>query len=106
MLFIENFQTAEDYAIRSYYATMLRILRIAAFMISLFAPAVYVALTTYHQELIPTALLFTMAASSEGVPFQAAVEAGIMMFTFEILKEAGIRMPRPVGRPSASVGLL
>jgi len=106
MLFMENFQTSEDYALRSYYATTLRILRLTAFMISLFAPALYVALTTYHQELIPTDLLFTMVAASEGVPFPAAVEAGIMMFTFEILKEAGVRMPRPVGQAISIVGAL
>ena len=106
MLFVENFQTSEDYTIRSYYATVLRILRMAAFFISMFAPALYVALTTYHQELIPTALLFTMAAASEGVPFPAAVEAGIMMFTFEVLKEAGIRMPRPIGQAVSIVGAL
>lgn len=106
MLFVENFQTSEDYSIRSYYATMLRILRMAAFMISLFAPALYVALSTYHQELIPTSLLFTMAASSEGLPFPAAVEVGIMMFAFEILREAGVRMPRPVGQAISIVGAL
>jgi spore germination protein KA len=106
MLFIENFQTSEDYAIRSYYATMLRILRLMAFTISLFSPAVYVALTTYHQELIPTALLFTMAASSEGVPFPAALEAAIMMFTFEVIREAGVRMPRPAGQAISIVGAL
>ncbi len=106
MLFMENFQTSEDYAIRSYYATVLRILRLSTFMISMFAPALYVAFTTFHQELIPTSLLFTMAAASEGVPFPAAVEVSIMMFTFEILREAGIRMPRPVGQAISIVGAL
>lgn len=106
MLFMENFQTAEDYIVRSYYASVIRFLRLSAFLISLFAPALYVAFSTYHQELIPTSLLFTMAASSEGVPFPAAVETAIMMFTFEILKEAGIRMPRPVGQAISIVGAL
>lgn len=106
MLFIENFQTAEDYVMRSYYATVLRFLRLSAFAISLFAPALYVALATFHQELIPTDLLFTMMAASEGVPFPAAVEAGIMMFTFEILREAGVRMPRPIGQAISIVGAL
>ena len=106
MLFVENFQTAEDYITRSHYATMVRILRLIAFIISLFTPALYIALTTYHQELIPTTLLFTMAASSEGVPFPAAVEMGIMMLVFEILREAGIRMPRAVGQTISIVGAL
>jgi spore germination protein KA len=106
MLFIENFQTSEDYAVRTGYATALRILRFIAFIISLFGPATYVALTTFHQELIPTTLLFTMAASSEGLPFPAALEAGIMMLAFEILKEAGVRMPRPIGQAISIVGAL
>lgn len=106
MLFIENFQSTEDYITRSQYATVMRILRLTAFIISLFAPALYIAFTTYHQELIPTTLLFTMAASSEGVPFPAAVEIGVMMIIFEILREAGIRMPRPVGQTISIVGAL
>lgn len=106
MLFVENFQNAEDYITRSHYATMMRLLRLTAFLISLFAPALYIALTTYHQELIPTTLLFTMAASSEGVPFPAVVEISIMMIIFELLREAGIRMPRPVGQTISIVGAL
>lgn len=106
MLFIENFQSAEDYIMRSHYATMIRILRFMAFIISLVTPALYIALSTYHQELIPTTLLFTMAASSEGVPFPAVVEMSLMVIIFEILREAGIRMPRPVGQTISIVGAL
>ena len=106
MLFVENFQSAEDYIARSQYATMMRLLRLTAFFISLFAPALYIALTTYHQELIPTTLLFTMAASREGIPFPAVVEMGIMMLIFEILREAGIRMPRTIGQTVSIVGAL
>ena len=106
MLFVEVFQSAEDYITRSQYATVMRLLRLTAFLISLFAPALYIALTTYHQELIPTTLLFTMAASREGIPFPAVVEMGIMMIIFEILREAGIRMPRPIGQTISIVGAL
>lgn len=106
MLFIENFQASEDYAVRTSYATSMRILRFIAFFISLFGPALYVALATYHQELLPSTLLITMAASSEGLPFPAALEAAIMMLSFEILKEAGVRMPRPIGQAISIVGAL
>lgn len=106
MLFIENFQSAEDYITRSHYATMMRILRLIAFFISLLTPALYIAFSSYHQEMIPTTLLFTMAASSEGIPFPAAVEMSIMMLIFEILREAGIRMPRPIGQTISIVGAL
>lgn len=106
MLFIENFQSTEDYITRSYYASTMRILRMISFFISLFAPALYIALSSFHQELIPTTLLFTMAASSEGTPFPAVVELGLMMLIFEILREAGVRMPRSVGQTISIVGAL
>ncbi len=106
MLFVENFQSSEDYAVRTSYATSMRILRFIAFFISLFGPALYVALATYHQELLPTSLLITMLASSEGLPFPAVVETFVMMLSFEILKEAGVRMPRPIGQAISIVGAL
>ncbi|MDV3429294.1 MAG: spore germination protein, partial [Bacillota bacterium] len=106
LLFIEGFQSAEDYYSRPYFASLLRILRFTCFFISTLAPATYVMLTTFHQELIPTTLLFTMAAGREGVPFPAVLEAGLMVITFEILREAGVRLPRPVGQAVSIVGAL
>lgn len=106
MLFIEAFQTSEDYYARSFYASFLRWLRVICFAISLAAPAIYVAITTFHQEVIPTALLFTMAAAREGIPFPAVMEAFIMLIAFEILREAGVRLPRPVGQAVSIVGAL
>lgn len=105
-LFLESFQTTEDYYIRPYMATFLRWIRFTSFFISILAPAVYVAFTTYHQELIPTELLFTIAVSREGTPFPAAVEALIMIMAFEILRESGVRLPRPVGQAISIVGAL
>lgn len=106
MLFIEGFQSAEDYYSRPYLSSFLRMLRILSFFISILAPATYVMLSTFHQELIPTTLLFTMAAGHEGVPFPAVMEAGLMIITFEILREAGVRLPRPVGQAVSIVGAL
>lgn len=106
MLFIEGFQNSEDYYSRPFFASLLRILRFIAFAISVLAPSTYVVLSTFHQELIPTTLLFTMAASREGVPFPAIMEAGLMIITFEILREAGVRLPRPVGQAVSIVGAL
>ncbi len=106
MLFIESFQTAEDYYARPIYASIIRLLRFVAFFITVFAPAVYIALTTFHHELIPTTLLFTIANAREGTPFPVFVEALIMVFAFEILREAGIRLPRPVGQAISIVGAL
>ena len=106
MLFVECFQSPEDYSVRTHYAVFLRIVRFIAFFISLVAPAVYVALTTFHQEIIPTPLLFTIAASCEYLPFPSMIETSVMLVTFEILKEAGIRLPKPVGQTISIVGAL
>lgn len=106
MLFIESFQSGEDYYVRTFYASMIRILRFIAFFISVFAPAIYIALTTFHQELIPTTLLFTIASAREGTPFPSFIEAAVMVFSYEILREAGVRLPRPVGQAISIVGAL
>lgn len=106
MVFIESFQSSEDYYSRPYFASLIRVIRFLSFAISTFGPATYVALTTFHQELIPTPLLFTMAAAQEGLPFPAVVEALLMGVVFEILREAGVRLPRPVGQAISIVGAL
>ena len=106
MLFIENFQTTEDYYTRPLYASLVRIMRFVGYLITIFLPAVYISLVTFHQELIPTTLLFTIANAREGTPFPALLEMAIMIFAFEILREAGIRLPRPVGQAVSIVGAL
>lgn len=106
MLFVENFQTAEDYYNRPLYASMMRILRCVCYALSVFTPAVFVALVTFHQEMIPTPLLFTISAAREGVPFPAIMETGVMAVTFKILREAGLRLPRAVGQAVSIVGAL
>jgi spore germination protein KA len=106
LLFIESFQAAEDYYFRPYVATVTRLIRMIGYTVTILAPALYVAVTTYHQELIPTELLITAAQAREGVPFPAFVECLIMIVTFEILREAGIRLPRPVGQALSIVGAL
>ncbi|SDH89585.1 spore germination protein [Desulfosporosinus hippei] len=106
LLLVENFQTSEDYYSRPYFVSFIRLIRYMAYLISILAPATYVALTTFHQELIPTPLLFSMASAQEGVPFPAIAEAVGMGIIFEILREAGVRLPRPVGQAVSIVGAL
>lgn len=106
MLFIEAFQSAEDYYTRFLFISFTRILRFITFIITLFGPAFYVAMTTHQQELIPTTLLFTIAQAREGTPFPAIIEALIMVFAFELLREAGLRLPRPIGQAISIVGAL
>lgn len=94
----------EDYYSRYVPASFLRVLRIMAFLLSLLLPALYVATVSFHQEMIPTPLLLTIAASREGIPFPTIVEALMMEVTFELLREAGLRMPRAIGPAISIVG--
>lgn len=106
MLFIESFQVSEDYYSRSFFSSIIRILRYMSYIITILSPALYVAILTYHPELIPTPLLFTLMASEEGLPFPMILELAIMVFAFDILREAGVRLPRPVGQAVSIVGAL
>ncbi|EPR28778.1 Spore germination protein KA [Geobacillus sp. WSUCF1] len=105
-LFIQFFQAIEDYYARFDIATALRFLPVLIFFLSLVAPAIYIAATTFHQEMIPTQLVIAIAAQREAVPFPGFVEALMMEVTFEILREAGIRLPRAVGQAVSIVGAL
>ncbi|WP_019909914.1 spore germination protein [Paenibacillus sp. HW567] len=104
--FIAFFQSAEDYYQRADIATLLRLIRFLAFFLTLLAPSFYVAVTTYHQEMIPTTLVISLAAQRESVPFPAFVEALIMELTYEILREAGVRIPKNIGQAISIVGTL
>lgn len=97
-------QASEDYYERFWYSSMIRWVRFAAWAIALLLPATYVALTTYQPELIPPSLLVSLAAAREGVPFPAVVEALLMEVSLEVLREAGVRLPRPVGQAVSIVG--
>lgn len=104
--FVKFFQSSEDYYQRYDISTFLRFIRIASFFISMLLPSLYIAITTFHQEMLPTSLLISLAAQREGVPFPALVEAFLMEITFEILREAGVRMPRIIGPAISIVGAL
>lgn len=105
-VFWQFMQSAEDYYERYLVGSLARMIRILAYLLSLTLPAIYIALTAFHQEMIPTPLALSIAASREGVPFPAVVEALMMGVTFEILREAGIRLPRPAGQAVSIVGAL
>ncbi|MFD0681164.1 MULTISPECIES: spore germination protein [unclassified Paenibacillus] len=105
-LFVQFFQSAEDYYQRADVSSLLRLMRFMAFFITMLSPSLYIAVTTFHQEMLPTNLLINLAAQREGVPFPAFIEALMMEVTFEILREAGVRMPKTVGQAVSIVGTL
>ncbi|MBU8917002.1 MULTISPECIES: spore germination protein [Neobacillus] len=104
--FWQFFQSSEDYYDRFHIFIFLRLLRISFVFIAITLPGIYVAVTTYHQEMIPTSLLLSIAASREAIPFPMFVEALIMELAFEALREAGIRLPQIVGQAVGILGAL
>ncbi|WP_371068638.1 spore germination protein [Sediminibacillus sp. JSM 1682029] len=99
-------QAPDDYYDSMYLATLLRIIRIAALFVSLLLPATYIALTTFHHEMIPTDLALSIAAGRETIPFPALIETLFIEITFEFLREAGLRLPKAIGNTISIVGAL
>lgn len=105
-VFIDFLSSPEDVNLKHQYSNLLKIVRIFAFIITLFLPGFYVAITNYHTELIPTELLFTIAASRSTVPFPIIFEVLLMEISFELIREAGLRVPTPIGPTIGIVGAL
>ncbi|MEC2078546.1 spore germination protein [Metabacillus fastidiosus] len=105
-LFVEFLHAPDDYYNRSDITTLIRFLRYVGLFVALLGPSLYIAITTFHQEMLPTPLLINLAAQREGVPFPAFIEAVIMEVTFEILRESGLRLPKAVGQAVSVVGTL
>lgn len=103
-VFSDHFQSPGDYYQRFPIGTFIRALRYLAAFFAVFLPGLYIALVSYHPGMIPSNLAFQIAATREGVPFPAVVEAFIMEATFELLREAGIRLPKMIGQTIGIVG--
>lgn len=106
MTFWTAFQSVEDYYERFIYSTLIRWTRFILFIVSLFLPSLFVAITTFHPQLLPTNFLLNITSAREGVPFPSVIEALMMEFLFEGLREAGVRLPKAVGSAVSIVGAL
>ncbi|NLM10302.1 MAG: spore germination protein [Clostridiaceae bacterium] len=102
--FFNLIHSPEDYYLRYPYSTLLRFIRILGILITLFLPSIYLAITNYHQEMLPTDLLLAIASSREKVPFPTIASILIMEIAFELIREAGIRIPGPIGPTLSIVG--
>jgi Bacillus/Clostridium GerA spore germination protein len=102
--FMEFFQSMEDSNINWQIATFLRLLRFTALFLSVFFTAIYVAALTFHYEVVPQTLLFTLSESRAKVPFPPIIEALLLEFIIELLREAGARLPVKVGQTMGIVG--
>ncbi len=98
------FQTTDDYYNRWEIVSFERVIRYAASLMAMFLPAMYLAVTNFHTQLLPTKLVLAFAAAREGVPFSAVVEILLMELAFELLREAGVRIPGSLGSTIGIVG--
>ena len=98
------FQANDDYYRNFLYVGLARLLRLAGFALSVVIPALYVSLLLYHQEILPTRLLFAIAAARQGVPMPTLPETLLLLLIFEVLKEAGTRTPGAIGQTMSIVG--
>lgn len=103
---VENFQASEDYYNNYILSTINRLLRGITAVTSITIPAIYLSLVTYHQEMIPTTLLLSISASRKDVPIPSSLSLFFMLTIFDLLREAGTRMPVPIGQAINIVGTL
>lgn len=105
-VFVDFLSSAEDPNLKFQYANLLKFVRLVAFFITLLLPGLYVAITNFHQEIIPTELLFAIVASRESIPFPIIVEILAMEISFELIREASLRVPSPIGTTIGIIGAL
>ncbi|EES48247.1 spore germination protein [Clostridium botulinum] len=104
--FLENFQTPDDYYLNRLFVNFLRVLRWLAFFLATFMPGLYVAVVTHHFSLLTPMFTFRLAVARAGVPFPTVFEVIIMMLAFQLIKEAGLRLPQPIGGAMSIVSAL
>ncbi len=104
--FNQIMQAPEDYSHKYVISSAVRLIRFSALLITIMLPALYIAIATFHPEMIPTNLVLFLAKSREGITFPIAFETIIMLLSFEILFEAGLRVPKNIGQAVSIVGTL
>lgn len=103
---IDFMSSPEDNNLKPYFSNFLRLLRLLSSIITLLLPGVYIAITSFHQEILPTELLFSILGARQNVPFPIIFEILIMEISFELIREAGLRVPSPIGPTIGIVGAL
>lgn len=105
-LFMENVQTSDDYYNRTPFSNFLRLLRLFGILISIFLPGVAIAIITFNQEMMPFVFLISFIEATSGTPLPEAAEVFFLVLMFELLKEAGTRLPKTIGSAITIVGAL
>ena len=103
-ILIDFITSPEDTNLKHQYGNLIRVIRSIAFFVAMFMPALYVAITNFHQELLPTDLVFAISAMRRSIPFPVIVELLIMEISFELIREASLRVPAPIGSTIGIIG--
>lgn len=104
--FTENFQSMDDYAEKAYFATLIRLFRYASFLLAVLLPGVFVSVANFTPELLPPQLMYKVASAEQATPLPLFMEALLVNFLLEIIREAGLRLPRPIGHAVSLVAAL
>ncbi len=105
-MFVEEFQSVDDYSSRPYYAAFVRILKYISFFAAVFLPGLYTAFAQFHPEYFPTGLLIKTSEALLQTPLSVTFEVILITFLYEIMREAGLRIPKPLGHAVSIVGAL
>ena len=105
-LFLENMKSIEDYSSRPYYSSFIRLMRFFSFIISISLPALYIAAINFHKVMIPSEMIVPIIQARETVPFPLTMEVFMMILMFEVVREAGVRLPQQIGIALSIVGAL
>ena len=105
-IFIDFLTSPEDRNLNSHFANFFRLIRIIALFFAIFLPGIYVAITNFHQEIIPSELLFAIGSSQEAIPFPVIFEILLMEISFELIREAGLRVASSFSTTVGIIGAL
>ena len=105
-IFVEEFQSVDDYSNRPYYASFIRILKYISFVIAMLLPGVYTAFAQFHPEYFPEGILLTTSKALADTPLPVTLEVLLIMFVYEIMREAGLRIPKSLSHAVSIVGAL
>ena len=104
--FNENFQSMDDYSEKAYFASLIRIFKYTAFFLAVMLPGVFVSVVNFTPELLPPQLLYKVASAEMATPLPLFLEAIFVNFLLEIVREAGLRLPKPIGHSVSLVAAL
>ncbi|MDD6847760.1 MAG: spore germination protein [Oscillospiraceae bacterium] len=105
-LFVENFQSVDDYSNRPYFATIIRLLKYFSYILAILTPAVYIAFVNFHPDYFPKALYKNIQESIKDTPLPLILEILLITFIYEVMREAGLRLPKALGHAVSIVGAL